>query len=285
MQEEISKATWTNLHPNSPHVQALLHHPLNEGCPALLTASHPDPALYTSPGAGDKGSKQNTFCVACASSNSHSWHYPKSSSNFPLPGAKEEAISLPKHKDTSTKADQEQTGSFGRGERVCCLLLLPAPSTPPKNILQSQHRLHSWRMRMSKNSGLCRDRHTAAENEETESHQELVLSISVCPAAVSEAWRGLQTGSHCPCTTAQLFQGCGEVIGSLHCLPPALPLCSSLSVDAPTVGFQLLTGLIGRPSRGNKMFQQCGCIFLSLFAHEAVGKALAPEGLQSKHSR
>lgn len=40
---------------------------------------------------------------------------------------------------------------------------------------------------MSKNSGLCTDRHTAAESEETESHQELVLSISVCPAAVSEA--------------------------------------------------------------------------------------------------
>lgn len=93
------------------------------------------------------------------------------------------------------------------------------------------------------------------------SHQELELGVSVCPAVVSEAWRCLQTGSHCPCTAAQLFQGYGEVTASLHCLPSALSLCSSLSVDVPTVGFQLLTGLIGRPSRGNKMFQVCGYFF------------------------
>lgn len=119
------------------------------------------------------------------------------------------------------------------------------------------------------------------ESEETESHQELVLSISVCPAAVSEARRCLQTGSQCPCTTAQLCQGCGEVTGSLHCLPAAVPLCSSLSADAPTVGFQLLTGLIGRPSRGNKMFQLCGCFFLPLFAHEAEGKCWLLKGYRA----
>lgn len=52
-------------------------------------------------------------------------------------------------------------GALGEGKVFAASFFLPAPSTFP-NILQSQHRLHSWRMRMSKNSGICRDRHTAA---------------------------------------------------------------------------------------------------------------------------
>lgn len=58
-----------------------------------------------------------------------------------------------------------------------------------------------------------------SDSLETDSQQELVFGFSVCPAAVSEAWRSLQTLSCCPCVTAQLFQGDGELIRSLHCLP------------------------------------------------------------------
>lgn len=49
--------------------------------------------------------------------------------------------------------------------------------------------MHSdWRMRMSKNSDICKEADIQQSgSEETESHQELVLGISVCPAAVSEA--------------------------------------------------------------------------------------------------
>lgn len=58
MQEEVSQVqqTCTKV-PKSPHVQSL-HHPDHEGCPALLTVSHLDPALHTSPVQLTKGTNK-----------------------------------------------------------------------------------------------------------------------------------------------------------------------------------------------------------------------------------
>lgn len=70
--------------------------------------------------------------------------------------------------NTETQASKQirsstshRLGALGEGKVFAASFFLPAPSTSP-NILQSQHRSHSWRRRMSKSSGICRDRHTAA---------------------------------------------------------------------------------------------------------------------------
>lgn len=149
--------------------------------------------------------------------------------------------------------------ALGEG-KLCCLLLpsslLQTPQTDCKANIENRA-TRGWAGTVAFAMRQTHSSHRAWRQTPTRSWS----SASACPAAVSEARRCLQTLSHCPCATAQLFQGDGELIRSLHCLPQTLSLLSSFSVDVPSVVFWLLTGLIGRPSRGNKMFQLSGCFF------------------------
>lgn len=145
-----------------------------------------------------------------------------------------------KHADPSAKADWEHdeswTGSSGRRENFAASFFALAFFSPLKHSAKPTQIIQQ--PGGGQNSGIYKGTDIEQRDSlETDSHQELVFSISVCPAAVSEVQRCLQTCSRHPCTTAQLFQGDGEVIRSLHCFPQTLSLLSSFSVDVPSVVF------------------------------------------------
>lgn len=176
-----------------------------------------------------------THPVALIFSPSQTFHYLKQRK-------KQSACLMPwgKHADPSAKADREhdesQTGSSGRQENFAASFFVLAFFSPLKHSAKPTQIIQQ--PGGGQNSGICKGTDIEQRDSlETDSHQELVFSISVCPAAVSEVQRCLQTCSHRPCTTAQLFQGDEEVIRSLHCFSQTLSLLSSFSVDVPSVVF------------------------------------------------
>lgn len=116
-----------------------------------------------------KGNKQNTACVTHASSNSSSRPYFQSISNFPLPGAKEEAISLPNavgktcrpKRQSRSRARWVPDREFWETGKLCCLLLHPSLLQPPQTQCKANTdntATRGW----AEQWHLQRDRHRAA---------------------------------------------------------------------------------------------------------------------------
>jgi len=148
-----------------------------------------------------------------------------------------------RHADPSTEADRQQEesqmGSLSpqRGEAFAASVFPPPVFKLPQTHCKANTdniATRGWAGKVTLAKGWTHRSRIAWRQTATRSWSSASLFVL---QAVSEAWRCLQTRSCCPCATAQLFQGDGELIRSLHCLPQTLSLLSSFSVDAPSVVF------------------------------------------------